>query len=529
MSAPIVTEVVTRRSEPVPQWRPFPLEHLPEALRAFVTIAARAMGCDPSYIALPAMVSAAACIGNSRSLLVKRGWYEPAVCWGAIVGESGTLKTPAFRLIQKPLREIQKAHFADHGEKMQEYQQAKTQHEAELTQWKRKPDGDPPQAPVEPQAERILVSDTTVEGLAPILQANPRGVLLARDELAGWIGAFDRYAGGRGADAAHWLSMFGGETIFIDRKTGNPRIITVDRASVSVIGGIQPAILHRTLGVEHRASGLAARLLLAWPPRKSKRWTEADIPPEQEAVLAGIYGNLLSLCMLETAEGWEPALVRMNAEARQHWIGWYDRHADEHEELTGDLAAAWSKLEGYGARLALVIHLIRWAAGEVCDPDLIDRQSMVAGCALADWFGNEARRVYAALGETDEDREQRELIELIRQRGGELTARELQHRRRRYRRDAEEAEAVLQTLVDAGLGRWDHRQTGGRPQKVFVLVDGGSECYPESADNTGNGNESPPRDSTVGGSVTVTSVTTSSPDGSVTAPQHGDGRVRGRI
>jgi hypothetical protein len=108
--------------------------------------------------------------------------------------------------------------------------------------------------------------------------------LLSRDELAGWIGSFDRYVGGKsGADAAHWLSMHNGENIVVDRKSGYPPTIFVPQACVSVCGGIQPPILHRALGVEHRESGLAARLLLTCPPRKPKKWSEADIDPEAEA------------------------------------------------------------------------------------------------------------------------------------------------------------------------------------------------------------------------------------------------------
>ena len=59
-----------------------------------------------------------------------------------------------------------------------------------------------------------------------------------------------------GADAAHWLSMYNGESIVVDRKTGNPPTIYVPEALVSVTGGIQPAILHRALGIEHRPLSL---------------------------------------------------------------------------------------------------------------------------------------------------------------------------------------------------------------------------------------------------------------------------------
>ena len=67
----------------------------------------------------------------------------------------------------------------------------------------------------------------------------------------GWQGAQ--------ADAANWLSMFNADSIIVDRKTGFPRTIHVPQAAVCVTGGIQPGILRRVLGTEHRESGLAAR------------------------------------------------------------------------------------------------------------------------------------------------------------------------------------------------------------------------------------------------------------------------------
>jgi len=74
------------------------------------------------------------------------------------------------------------------------------------------------------------VSDTTVEALAPILQANPRGVLWPAMNWQAGSDSFDRYAGGKGgADAAHWLSMHNGEASWWNRKSGTPRTIYVRR------------------------------------------------------------------------------------------------------------------------------------------------------------------------------------------------------------------------------------------------------------------------------------------------------------
>jgi hypothetical protein len=104
----------------------------------------------------------------------------------------------------------------------------------------------------------------------------------------------------------------------VDRKKGNPHTIYVPEALVSISGGIQPAILHRALGIEHRESGLAARLLLTCPPRKSKRWTEADIDPDAEAELARLVDRLYDLQPTHGDEG-EPRPLRAWSGAGTRW------------------------------------------------------------------------------------------------------------------------------------------------------------------------------------------------------------------
>jgi len=243
-------------------------------------------------------------------------------------------------------------------------------------------EGDPPQAPELPVLSRTWCSDTTMEALACLLQQNPRGILVVADELAGWMGSFDRYSQGKGGDAAKWLEVHGARSVFIDRKTGNPRVIYIPRAAVSIAGGIQPPTLQRALGREYFENGLAARLLLACPPRRAKRWTDAVIPRDVEQAVVMVFDRLFSL-MPSTDQMGDPEArtIRMSPEAKEVWVPFYNEHAKEHADMTGDLSAAWSKLEGYAARLALVVHCIRWAAG---DPSLVnhsfaDEKSITAG------------------------------------------------------------------------------------------------------------------------------------------------------
>lgn len=147
--------------------------------------------------------------------------------------------------------------------------------------------------------------------------------------------------------------------------------------------------------------------------------------------------------------------------------------------MHGDLAAAWSKLEGYAARFALLDHLVRLVSDE---PALsgVDEHSVKTGVALARWFADEAARVYAEIGgdkEPPEAREQRELIRIIRDHGGKITARQLMQASRRYRASTEEAEAALGRLVAANLAMvWvdNHNKGGGRPTVVYTLLDSGN-------------------------------------------------------
>jgi hypothetical protein len=459
-------------------FRPFPVDALPDPVRGFVTAGSNAIGCDPSYLAIPLLVALAAAIGNTRRLELKRSWLAPPILWCAIVGESGTAKTPAFKMVMRPFRERQRKALERYAREVKQFEADYARWEKAMAAWKRdrKTEAEPPEKPDPPRCERILVADTTMEAIAPILLANPRGLLLGRDELAGWIGSFDRYAakGRAGADSANWLSMHGAESITVDRKTGIPRTIFVPHAAVCVIGGIQPSILQRALGTEHRESGLAARMLLCWPSRKAKRWSEADVDASVEAELARVVEQLYQLRSAEDDEGvTRPILVRLTPEAKAAWKAYYNAHANEQVDLSGDLSAVWSKLEEYTARLALVIHFIRWAANDSTleSSDRLDLASMEAAIRLTQWFKREARRVYAMLDETEAERDRRRLLEWIERKGGSVTAREVQMGCR-WLREPGAAEGALEEAVKAGMGTWSETKTtakGGRPARIFVL------------------------------------------------------------
>ncbi len=466
---------------PPPSWESFPTGILPPILRRYVRNVAAAISCDESFIAIAALAVLAGCIGNRRRIRLKRSWAEPAVLWAVIIARSGMLKSPALAEVTRPLRRREARDIEAERERFDEY-------ECQLQQWQdttKAERGDRPQPPA--RAGRLLVSDVTVEALVERLATSLTGLLLYRDELAGWIRGFGQYKGGKGGDAQAWLEMQRAGSVFVDRKSGPT--LSIRRAAVSVIGTVQPEVLRDALRGEHVANGLAARLLFVMPPEKPKRWTDADIDAAIGIGFEGLLEKLRNLAFEPSDEDDEarPVELPLCPDAREAFVCFYNAHAKrEAEAQTDALAAAFSKLEGYAARFALIIALVRNPlAAEV------DVMSIGAGIALAEWFANEAERVYAMFAETAEQREQRGLLDWISRRGGIVTERELRKGPRKYRLTGT-AKAALEGLVAAGAGEWHWRgpgPSGGRPTYEFRLLGSGGEtktARDEDASNSGS-------------------------------------------
>ncbi len=450
-------------------YRLFPVDLLPASVARFVKETTTAMNCDPAMIALPAISTLAGAIGMTREIVLRDDWREPAIVWTVIIARSGTMKTPGMETGIRPLADVEHRAQLENQAALADYQTKLLHYEKELVTWKRdKGGGDPPDRPEPPARKRFIVADTTLEALAPILAENPRGVLLARDELAAFLKGFNQYKSGKGSDAAAWLELNRAGRLSVDRKTG-PATIYVPRAAVSVTGTIQPSIFATVMRGEHFDSGLAARILIAQPPTRQKRFT-AKAPAA--GVIRAYADTVDALTRLQYATGEcgpLPVSLALSPDALSLWGAWYDAHAvRQHEAATDADAAALAKLEAYAARFALIIQLADDPAARIVGDDAMRR-----GSALADWFSYEVARVYAGLEDDDETAELRALVEWIGRKGGRVTPRDLCRARGRAYPTVSDAETALNGLVTGGVGVWDDPAPGpqgGRPSRVFVLT-----------------------------------------------------------
>jgi len=433
--------------EPGEAFQAFPLDCFPATLTGYASKAAESIGCDVSFVALPMLSAIAAAIGGSRRVEVKPGFLQPAILWTGIVADSGSGKSPAFSSALQSLYEIEMNWQDEYAEDCERIRCA-----AEELGSKGKKER---VALAYPPLPRLCISDTTMEGLAPLLKENSDGLLLAADELSGWLASINQYKGGRGSDRSHWLSLYDGTRLTIDRKTGPIRVLIIPRAIVSITGGIQPGVLKRSLSLEDFESGLPARFVLAMPPDEPIGWSETPMPSAEP------YVDVLDTLL---AERGSRRIIPLEPEARELMAEMKNQDIDRLKGLPGALRAAWSKSCGRAARLALLLQ-----SAEDPDRETIDVTVMERAVRLSRWFDRETARIYQALEVIVTP--EAELLSLLAEMR-EATPRDLQNWKRSRFPTAGDAERELNRLVQEGrMVREEQASTGGRPRTVFRWID----------------------------------------------------------
>ena len=267
----------------------FPLEVLPAKWREWVQLAAHGAGVTPAHVAVPLIAIASSLIGTARRVQASRSWSQPMTIWAALVGASGTGKTPGIDATKRALSFIDRTRKAEIAKLALEHQTRAEAASAERKRWKKlveeaaaenKPAPPMPASAADPGefvAPKLYVSDATIERMAVLLQANPRGMLRLSDELSSLFLNMSRYSGGQ--DNEFWLEAWNGNSYPVERMGRPP--ITVDHLLVGVVGGLQPDKLSRSFIADQ--DGMYARICFAWPseaPYRPLTDDTSEIEPE---------------------------------------------------------------------------------------------------------------------------------------------------------------------------------------------------------------------------------------------------------
>lgn len=434
---------------------PFPLDALPGVLRDFIREAAEALPCPPDFVGVPLLSVLGAAIGAGRVLEVKPGWREAPRLWTAVIASPGTKKSPALRQAVAPLDDIQSKMDGQHRKAHADYRDLKARWEVDHRMWQtalRKNPGAArarPVEPTEPVPTQVFCTDVTIEALATLLEQNPRGVLFLRDELTAWVRAMDQYRGGKGADRQHWLSLWSGAPVAINRKGSAP--VRLASPFVAVTGCLPPELLSELADRQNREDGFLHRVLCAYPAPTAPRWSDATVDPATVASTCRLVERLFN----ENAYTATPAIAVFTPTAMDTFRDWLKRHMGELSapDFAPSLSGPWLKLEAYCARLALIVHEARWAAGETVDRDRVDSTSVESAILLIEYFKTHTHRVYAEVVTSSTDRRiHAALAWITRQPQKTTTARDLLRAKVAGVATARDASQLLDELEARGHG-----------------------------------------------------------------------------
>lgn len=458
-----------------------PLEDvLGERWARWIRQAAEAKAAPPDYVAAALLSVSGALIGNTRWASPWEGWAEPPVIWAMAIGLPSMNKSPGLDAVLTPLKRMEREARASVESDLSEWRdRAEVAKLAEQT-WKEaaraalKSGEDMPAKPEatnpgpEPVLPRFALTDTTVEKLGVIIAGQPRGALLARDELSGWLMGMTRYSGG-GSDRPFWLEAYGGRGYSVERMGRDP--VYIDRLTVGVLGGIQPDKL-KSLLFKSDDDGLLARFLPVWPEAAPIKRPDAG---GDEAFLLLALERLLSLQMPVGEDGSErPWFVLFDEEARALLDDFRQTARDWETGAEGLLLSFAGKLPGLAIRLSLILAYLDWAGGEAEQPREISRAHFGRAAHLVEAYVLPmAKRAYADSSTPKEERAARKLVALIREQGWRSfnTPDVFRHERAGLATKAD-LDPALSTLEDAHIIRLvpePARAKGGRPTRLFSV------------------------------------------------------------
>jgi Protein of unknown function (DUF3987) len=327
-------------------------------------------------------------IPSETRLMINPGtdYLVPALRWTALIGETGTKKSPVLKALLAPILNIQKQISA-------KYKAEKDAYDKDYNFWKtEKVDkrGEEPTLPA-PMLD-CYFSDFTIESIGQSISDRPDdSYLVFVDELAGFFKSMDAYRKG-GGDRQKWLDLYNAGALKINRK-GSPTIFC-PHTSVSILGGLQPSVLAQMIKDDSSAEdGLWNRFMFCrLPQTKTDAFSHNSVSLFE--CLLTLYTNLSSAPVIEHT---------LSDAAKTLWKVWHDDVEDKVMVETSELLrGTYAKAEGIAGRNALIVHRAIAAQQEVIPNLAISSEVMAMAIEWTQWELGQTLLEYQRLGLTDD-------------------------------------------------------------------------------------------------------------------------------
>jgi len=460
----------------------FPLDVLSPSWQQWAIKAAHGAGCAVDYVMVPLFAGASSQIGTARRIQASKSWSEPFTCWTAIVGASGTGKTPGLDVVKRALAEIENERQTKIAELRRQHETNAARAKAKFKAWKeaveaanKRHEATPPMpsdadVPDDFISPRLWVGDATIQRLAMLLVARPSGLLLISDELASLFLNMTRYASG-GSDREFWIESWNGKPYAVDR-VGRPPL-SIQHLLIGITGGFQPDKLARSFKGD--ADGLYARCLFGWPAKAPYQpLTDAVTEVETE------FKNALTRLIELTADDGSDLIVTavpLSQEARKSFEAFRKEVHAGSAALDGREAEWWAKTPAHVLRLAGTLAYLDWArrtAGQpivIAEPHRIEKTFLDGAVRLVrDYFWPHARSSLRLIGLSERHVNARKVLRWLQANDRIEVSREDVRRTALTRSiDADATEQLLAALVRAGWMRPVTTLTGGRSSRRWLV------------------------------------------------------------
>jgi hypothetical protein len=463
----------------------FPVEVFPPHLSNWLLRASRGAGVRSDHIAVPLLGVTSSLIGMARRVQATTAWLEPMTLWTCVVAQSGDRKTPGLKVLLRALDSIEKERSLQTQEANRAHQMRVEVATEAMKRWRKayheavnaNPPRDPPPMPFDAVDvgdfiwPALYVQDATIQRLAKLCEARPRGMMQIRDELSGLFGSMLRQPGAR----PFYLEAWNGERHVVER-VDDKRSRTVPNLLVGVIGGFQPDKLASAFAGDE--DGLYARFLYGWPvPPHYSRLTDevSEVEPEFQVLLT----KLIRLPDEDVNAQFAPRVIPLSCGARDKFEGYRILVDGLKRGLDGREREWLVKSETQVLRLAATLTYLNWASSRdvpsgatgfdiisaAMEPDEVAELSMADAIKLMrEYFWPHARAALRQIGLTDRHKHLRRALRWIQANPSPVVS--LMDIRREAlggSLDADQTRDLLDRLVAAGWLRFEKAETGSRP------------------------------------------------------------------
>lgn len=442
---------------------------LPDAAWGWIEAGARSIGVPIEMVFFAFLALVGGMVGDRAAIELKRGYFQYASLWIAIIADPGSGKSPAISHARRVFEKLQFNY-------VEAYRDALRQFEEKDQRWKSSKDDEKGPKPLRPNLRHVFSTDATIEAVARVLESSP-GLTLVVDELSGLILGDGQYKqGAKGTDRSKFMTMWSDAFLKVDRAGQESRIIT--NTVLSIVGGIttdNAPLLHNEKGIR---DGWLERFIILRPSCEPE-WNEDDIPDHLFASAITLLKQIDSLPSHDTNAGFK---VKLSAEAKREWVAWHGENRAAQMQVSGVAAGITSKLKDQVARIALILHLLKHAE----DPRvMITVETMIDAIALGEFIREQFHLSLPLLGQSAGPRVsglQSRILRILRnedlhESDGYVSRRTII--KKLSNTSSDDLTDALETLKSESLIEIRMTPTAGRPREEWRVVKGDVFDFPQ--------------------------------------------------